>query len=74
MNMIHRNPHPYAKSQGRKQSSSQSLPPIPKVAPRNFELEAQALKKARAAQAGVRYEDMSKGVSGSLGDLLDDAQ
>ncbi len=74
MNMIHKNPHPYAKSQGRKQSSSQSLPPIPKVAPRNFELEAQALKKARAAQAGVRYEDMSKGVSGSLGDLLDDAQ
>ena len=74
MNMIHKNPHPYAKSQGRKQSSSQSLPPIPKVAPRNFELEAQALKKARAAQAGVRYEDMSKGVSGSLGDLLDNAQ
>jgi Zn-dependent peptidase ImmA (M78 family) len=74
MNMIHKNPHPYAKSQGRKQSSSQSLPPIPKVAPRNFELEAQALKKAREAKAGVRYEDMSKGVSGSLGDLLDNAQ
>jgi hypothetical protein len=74
MNMIHRNPHPYAKSQGRKQSSSQSLPPIPKVAPRNFELEAQALKKAREAKAGVRYEDMSKGVSGPLGDLLDNAQ
>ena len=74
MNMIHKNPHPYAKSQGRKPISSQSLPPIPKVAPRNFELEAQALKKARAAQAGVRYEDMSKGVSGSLGDLLDNAQ
>jgi hypothetical protein len=74
MNMIHRNPHPYAKSQGRKQSSSQSLPPIPKVAPRNFELEAQALKKARAAQAGVRVEDVSKGVSGPLGDLLGNAQ
>lgn len=74
MNMIHKNPHPYAKSQGRKPISSQSLPPIPKVAPRNFELEAQALKKARAAQAGVRYEDMSKGVSGPLGDLLDNAQ
>ena len=74
MNMIHKNPHPYAKSQGRKPISSQSLPPIPKVAPRNFELEAQALKKARAAQAGVRYEDMSKGVSSPLGDLLDNAQ
>jgi hypothetical protein len=77
LDVIQRDPYPYAKLK-RSQKSTPTLPTMPKVQPRNYMLEEQAIEKARLKKAGTPYSgDMSNGVSGvsgPLGDLLGNAQ
>ena len=77
LDAIQREPYPYAKLQ-RQQQRNPTPSALPPTQPRNFMLEEQAIEKARLKQAGKPYSgDMSKGiagVSGSLGDLLGNAQ
>ena len=73
LDVVQRDPYPYAKLK-RQQKSTPTLPTMPQVKPRNYILEEQAIEKARLKKAGIPYKDMSKGVSGPLGDLLDNAQ
>jgi hypothetical protein len=74
LDAIQREPYPYAKLQ-RQQQRNPTPSVLPPTQPRNFMLEEQAIEKARLKKAGTPYVgDMSKGVSGPLGDLLGNAQ